>query len=101
MYLITFGSPQVGDEKFIKYFKSVIPPLQVTHYITSYPSVIDLRDMVANVPPKQLGYRRLEGMIYYIKGNLKYAGNPTPIKGIEYVGPAGIYYCLFIIINLF
>ncbi len=87
-YLYTFGSPNVGDKRFVSYFESKVNTKRVFHYITSYPSPITICDMVTTVPDIHFGYCKVPGVIKYIKTNSRFFGNPNPITGIEYQGPS-------------
>jgi hypothetical protein len=86
-HLITFGAPNIGDQEYVNYFKCLIRPSQVTHYITSYPYPFDARDIVTTVPPESWGYRQVNGTKKFISASKKHFGNPNPIKNVEYQGP--------------
>jgi len=63
--LYTFGSPLVGDSDFVA----------ALHGLTNY-RYVDCCDLVARVPPEELGYRHL-GVPHYIKHNRKVTINPS------------------------
>jgi hypothetical protein len=87
MFLITFGSPNIGNSAFVEYFNSCILESQIAHYITSFPSALDVRDCVTQVPLAIFGYCQTKGTVRYVKANEKYFGNPNPIKDVDYQGP--------------
>jgi hypothetical protein len=62
-YLITFGSPRVGNSDFSHYFnKFSFTSYRVTHYY----------DMVPHVPEEFLGYLHLSNEVWYNKENSEY-----------------------------
>jgi hypothetical protein len=62
-YLITFGSPRVGNEYFSQYFnKFSFTSYRVTHYY----------DMVPHVPEEFLGFLHLSNEIWYNRENSEY-----------------------------
>jgi hypothetical protein len=63
--LYTFGSPLVGDSDFIAGLQG----------LTNY-RYVDCCDLVARIPPEELGYRHL-GVPHYIKRNRKVTINPS------------------------
>ena len=71
--LYTFGSPLVGDSDFVAGLQG----------LTNY-RYVDCCDLVARVPPEELGYRHL-GVPHYIKRNRKVTINPS--ERIDFLGP--------------
>ncbi len=62
-YLITFGSPRVGNNKFVESFNSYpIESYRVTHYY----------DMVPHVPQEFLGYLHISREVWYNEENNDY-----------------------------
>ena len=62
-YLITFGSPRVGNEEFVKQFnKYNIYSNRITHYY----------DMVPHVPPEKINYLHISQEIWYNEDNTNY-----------------------------
>jgi len=62
-YLITFGSPRVGNKNFAEYFnKYSFTTYRVTHYY----------DMVPHVPEEILGFTHLSNEIWYNEENTEY-----------------------------
>ncbi len=62
-YSINFGSPRVGNNKFIESYNSYkINNYRVTHYY----------DMVPHVPEEFLGYQHIANEIWYNKDNSEY-----------------------------
>lgn len=62
-YLITFGSPRVGNVYFSDYFNAYsIYSKRITHYY----------DIVPHVPEEFLGYKHISNEIWYNEDNTKY-----------------------------
>ena len=62
-YLVTFGSPRVGNDNFAKIMKSFsINSYRVTHYY----------DIVPHVPEEMLGYLHISNEIWYDETNNAY-----------------------------
>ena len=62
-YLVTFGSPRVGNDDFSDYFNNYqIYSKRVTHYY----------DIVPHVPEEFLGYKHISNEIWYNENNTVY-----------------------------
>ena len=62
-YLITFGSPRVGNSYFVEDFKQYnLNHYRITHYY----------DMVPHLPQEFLGYLHIPSEIWYDEANTKY-----------------------------
>ena len=62
-YLVTFGSPRIGNVYFSDYFNSFqIESKRVTHYY----------DIVPHVPEEFLGYKHISNEIWYNEDNTNY-----------------------------
>lgn len=62
-YLVTFGSPRVGNDIFSAYFASCsVNSLRITHYY----------DMVPHVPEELLGYKHISQEVWYNEDNTMY-----------------------------
>jgi hypothetical protein len=62
-YIITFGSPRVGNDIFSSYFNSChVKSIRITHYY----------DMVPHVPEEMLGYKHISQEVWYNEENSEY-----------------------------
>ena len=62
-YLVTFGSPRVGNKEFAVIFESYpIYSKRITHYY----------DVVPHVPEEFMGYRHISQEVWYNEANTKY-----------------------------
>lgn len=62
-YLVTFGSPRVGNQYFSDYFNAYsIYSKRITHYY----------DIVPHVPEEFLGYKHVSNEIWYNEDNTRY-----------------------------
>lgn len=60
--VITFGSPRVGNDVFIKHFRNLISyNIRMVHN----------KDNVAHVPPKMLGYQHPPREIWHVNGQYR------------------------------
>lgn len=58
----SFGSPRVGNEYFVNYFKNSTPMYRVTHYY----------DMIPHMPQNLLGYLHIPQEVWYNEENNNY-----------------------------